>query len=147
MNVCILRELLFGDDKFFCVKASSQLSEWDFRPRMLSLTQLDPIKEADPNEEIFKVFIFKDHIEVWPIREWLTSISFQLSLKGTAEEQFKKQIKEHTLEVSLQRRLGAVDPSTVTQLAAAVRNRAIPQQIIQLFKLDDIIRHYHGTTH
>ncbi len=137
--------LLFGADKFFGERAQSTSDEWDFRPKILPPEFLNLFKEIDPAEGFFKVHVFKDRIEVWPLASWLDSTAYRNSLKGTSLEQFNKQIKEYKLEAQLKRRLGLVGDDVIKSLATAIKNNECPPNIVTLFKLESIINEYHAS--
>lgn len=146
MNLNQLTALLFPPDEFFGVRPHSQTHEWDPRPRLLPLSCLPIIQELDPTKNQFNIHIYKDRIEVWMLKEWSQSSSFHDTLRGTAEQQMKKQIISATLEAKLRNRLGLVDESIIKSLAASIRAGTCPAQVVSLFKLTDIINEYTSQT-
>lgn len=142
MDTDVLSGLLFGFPDFFGVRPATQTNEHDFKPRLVPLKVAEFIKELDTTNK-FHIIILESHAEVWVKSQWLDSISFRNTLRPSVQESYRQANKELVLRESIKRRLALTDPSLLATFVEAVKTNSLNEQLVQAFKLQDIIAEYH----
>lgn len=71
-------------------KSVTTVEPESFYPRRLPVEYAKILAQEDPAEELFKIFVYPDHCEVWDIRQWNLSASKRMALvqkcnRNTAE--------------------------------------------------------------